>query len=278
MDIEKLKAVIAEVPPGDLRQARDAQGICGLMHPEKEGVAVAWLSSCHQPINGYVDEEDCPPGRPNREAYARFFLAFNPSTASELIAEIERLRAAVGGGAPAWKPIETAPRHTEVMVWREDSGPFIAKLTTPDAVMTDDELERMGADTFPGDYEEWYSDAYGWQEGSERPTYWQPLPAAPAPSDPATGGTVEQPIDLQRPLRPKDMTEAKRMIVQLQGRLEELKAQQTGEAVIDSDSFPPQETTPVTIEEAVRRANATLTSFEVVTEKPKTTFPPDWEE
>lgn len=77
-----------------------------------------------------------------------------------------------------WQPIATAPRHAEVLVWRDDSGPFIAKLVTPDAVISPEEMEREGLE-FPDDFEEWFSDAYGWQEGSERPTHWMPLPAPP---------------------------------------------------------------------------------------------------
>lgn len=76
-----------------------------------------------------------------------------------------------------WQPIETAPKGKEVLVWREDSGTFIAKFTTPDAVMNDREIESA---EFPDDFEEWFSDAHGWQEGSEKPTHWQPLPAPPA--------------------------------------------------------------------------------------------------
>jgi hypothetical protein len=73
-----------------------------------------------------------------------------------------------------WQTIESAPKHTQVLVWREDSGPFIAKLTTPDAVVTPEEMEREGFE-FPDDFEEWWADAYGWQEGSEKPTHWKPL-------------------------------------------------------------------------------------------------------
>jgi len=80
--------------------------------------------------------------------------------------------------ADAWQPIETAPKHTEVLVWREDSGPFIAKFTDPYEVISVEEMDREGLE-FPDDYEEWWSDAYGWQEGSERPTHWMPLHAGP---------------------------------------------------------------------------------------------------
>lgn len=82
-----------------------------------------------------------------------------------------------------WQDIATAPRHTEVLVWREDSGTFIAKLTTPGEVLTEFELD--GAE-FPEDFEEWWSDAYGWQEGSEKPTRWMSLPAEPGAA--LTGG------------------------------------------------------------------------------------------
>lgn len=77
-----------------------------------------------------------------------------------------------------WMPIETAPKHTEVLVWREDSGLFVAKLTTPEAVIPEEEMERHKME-FPYDFEEWWSDAYGWQKGSEKPTHWMPFPAPP---------------------------------------------------------------------------------------------------
>lgn len=77
-----------------------------------------------------------------------------------------------------WQPIETAPKHTEVLVWRNDSGVFIAQLTTPDNVMSDEEIEEFFPDDF-GDFEEWFCAAYGWQEGSEKPTHWMPIPDEP---------------------------------------------------------------------------------------------------
>lgn len=91
-----------------------------------------------------------------------------------------------------WKPIESAPKYTEVLVWRDDAGVFIAQLTTPDGVMTD--AEQAEAD-LPDDFEEWFSPDYGWQEGDERPTHWMPLPAAPrstssAPGDARDGVTM----------------------------------------------------------------------------------------
>lgn len=80
--------------------------------------------------------------------------------------------------APGWRPISEAPRGKEVLVWREDSGPFIAKLTTPEEVISTEEMDREGLE-FPEGYEEWWSDAYGWQEGDEKPTHFMPLPPPP---------------------------------------------------------------------------------------------------
>lgn len=81
-------------------------------------------------------------------------------------------------GGDGWLPIESAPKNKEVLVWREDCGVLIAKLTTPDAVIPESQLEEM---EFADDFEEWWSDAYGWHEGSERPTHWMEKPEGPAP-------------------------------------------------------------------------------------------------
>ncbi|QWE95622.1 DUF551 domain-containing protein [Cupriavidus sp. EM10] len=74
-----------------------------------------------------------------------------------------------------WQPIETAPKWKEVLVWREDSGSFIAKLVAPEDVPEAD-AESWEDPSIPV----WLSDAYGWQEGSETPTHWMPLPQPPA--------------------------------------------------------------------------------------------------
>ena len=59
----------AHTPTPWLRTA-DAQGICGLMHPSKRSVAVAWFSSTHRPTGDYVGEAEYEYGRPERQANA----------------------------------------------------------------------------------------------------------------------------------------------------------------------------------------------------------------
>jgi hypothetical protein len=74
--------------------------------------------------------------------------------------------------ADAWISVdERLPKAcTEVLVWRVDSGPFIAQLVAPcDVPDADDESDDL----------RWLADAYGWQEGSEKPTHWQSLPQGP---------------------------------------------------------------------------------------------------
>jgi hypothetical protein len=80
-----------------------------------------------------------------------------------------------GADEVRWMPIETAPKHEEVLVWREDQGIFVAQLTTPEGVVPDEELHN-----FPDGFEEWWSEQWGWLESDLRPTRWMPFPAEPA--------------------------------------------------------------------------------------------------
>jgi hypothetical protein len=97
---------------------------------------------------------------------------------AEYRAAADAVIALIGTTGKGWQPIATAPKHTEVLCWREDQGVFISQLTTPDGVISTEEMERDNLE-FPDDFEGWWNAVWGWQEGSEKPTHWMPLPAAP---------------------------------------------------------------------------------------------------
>ena len=89
----------------------------------------------------------------------------------------QRSRAATG-----WQPMESCPKHVEVLFYREDCGVISGQLTCADTFMTDKDRES-------GDYseEEQYSEdawCYG-PDGVERldgdlvPTHWMPYPDEP---------------------------------------------------------------------------------------------------
>lgn len=115
-----------------------------------------------------------------------------PHTA-EFINRLRRALEAVGGDdalaarAPQWLPIEQAPKDgTELLGWREDCGVMIIRWTAPTHFMTTNECERALADDPRA--EEWL-EAEDWfcadfnvgcrLDGSEAPTKFMPLPAAP---------------------------------------------------------------------------------------------------
>lgn len=86
---------------------------------------------------------------------------------------------------PVWQPMETCPKHVDVLFYREDCGVINGQLTCADSFMTDKERES-------GDYsedEQFSEDAwcYG-PEGVERldgdlvPTHWMPYPDEPEQS------------------------------------------------------------------------------------------------
>lgn len=83
---------------------------------------------------------------------------------------------------PAWQPIDTCPKHREVLFFRADAGVFAGMITDADHFMSEKEREE-----WDGTEEEMFElDAFGYGDfgvcrcdGSERPTHWMPLPAEP---------------------------------------------------------------------------------------------------
>lgn len=84
--------------------------------------------------------------------------------------------------ATGWQPMESCPKHVEVLFYREDCGVISGQLTYADTFMTEKERDS-------GEYseEEQYSEdawCYG-PDGVERldgdlvPTHWMPYPAEP---------------------------------------------------------------------------------------------------
>lgn len=84
--------------------------------------------------------------------------------------------------ATGWQPMDSCPKHVEVLFFREDCGVISGQLTCADTFMTDKDRES-------GDYseDEQYSEdawCYG-PDGVERldgdlvPTHWMPYPTEP---------------------------------------------------------------------------------------------------
>lgn len=82
-----------------------------------------------------------------------------------------------------WQPIESAPKHKEVVVYREDAGTMLGIYTSPDQFVGEHEWDKIAAelgDSF--EQEDWF--LFCWDgservEGREIPTHWMPLPLPP---------------------------------------------------------------------------------------------------
>lgn len=100
-------------------------------------------------------EMDCGPNGPDGRYAARLCMA----AMAEAAAEIERLRA-----AQAWQPIETAPKHTLLLLWLPPVE-WLDRLVSP-------ARHAVGC---------WHRRA--WRELEHgftlKPTHWRPLPDAP---------------------------------------------------------------------------------------------------
>lgn len=84
-------------------------------------------------------------------------------------------------GNVVWQSIETAPKDgTEILGYRKDAGIFLMRWTSPEAFLSERELEQLDSES--SESEDWfYADfvAGGRLDGSEVPTHWMPLPEEP---------------------------------------------------------------------------------------------------
>jgi len=88
----------------------------------------------------------------------------------------------------AWLGMESAPKDgREILVWREDAGCLLARWTAPMDFLTDNELDKLDAESAE-QYDWFYADFVqgGRLEGEEAPTHWMPLPAGPNTGSSAT--------------------------------------------------------------------------------------------
>jgi hypothetical protein len=82
-----------------------------------------------------------------------------------------------------WRSMESAPKYTEVQLWRDDAGAMYGIFCSPEHFLDDQEIERLYADCLDAaEVENWWAFGAGGAEmldGTEVPTHWMPLPAAP---------------------------------------------------------------------------------------------------
>ncbi|MDN7897158.1 hypothetical protein QZM82_13255 [Burkholderia cepacia] len=130
------------------------------------------------------DDEQAVPGGDLRIVTLRLDMA--KTVRAALLAPTQQPSGEVTG----WQPIETAPKETELLGWREDCGVLLIMYTSADRWATDAECEEMGEEVlFKKD---WFGTALpGFLdrlEVEQVPTHWMPLPTGPADAARAQGG------------------------------------------------------------------------------------------
>ncbi|MBX6510491.1 hypothetical protein BTW15_01355 [Pseudomonas syringae pv. tomato] len=78
-----------------------------------------------------------------------------------------------------WQPMESCPKHVDVLFFNERNGVIPGRLTDADSFMTDKERDEWDG----GEEAQYRIDAFGFghwgvdrMDGSEAPTHWMPYP------------------------------------------------------------------------------------------------------
>lgn len=84
-----------------------------------------------------------------------------------------------------WQPISTAPRHMDILLFRDDAGVFVGQLTYFAEWVSEEEIEREGYTEdclFQEDFWAFHYDGASRLENDLKPTHWMPLPTPPEAS------------------------------------------------------------------------------------------------
>ena len=106
-------------------------------------------------------------------AWDEFESAATPSVVLPMITELESRQ---------WRPIETCPKHKDVLFYRADSGVFTGQLTYCEAFMSEKEVEESDYDEqtlYAEDVFSFGPDGAYRCDGDLVPTHWMPFPADP---------------------------------------------------------------------------------------------------
>lgn len=131
------------------------------------------------------------PGYPEFESWCRSQL-IHPSNIYFLAWQASR------AALPTWQPMDTCPKHVDVLFFNERNGVIPGRLTDADSLMTDKER-----DEWDGDEEgQFRIDAFGFghwgvdrMDGLETPSHWMPYPEEPIVAS-VLGETVSVPKEL----------------------------------------------------------------------------------